>query len=68
MTLPRRFLTLFDSHFGIDQPNWAQLVDLFNERYDSVTKKEEVSEELSTLRMKDFRKEDGNEKSTRKTA
>lgn len=57
MTLSGSALTLFDSHFVIDQINCAQVVDFFNKQYDSETKQEEMSEELRSLRIKKFRKE-----------
>lgn len=62
MALSGSTLTLFDSHFVIEQPGWAQVVHLLKKQYDSVTEKEKVSEGLNTLHIEDFRKEDANEK------
>lgn len=62
MTLSGSALTPFNSHFVIDRPDWAQVVDMFSKRYGSVTKQDEISKKLSSLRIEDFRKEGGSNK------
>lgn len=58
LTLSGSALTLFDSYFVVKEPNCPQCMGLYTERLASITKKEEVSEELTTLRIEYFRKEE----------
>lgn len=59
MTLNGSALPLFNAHFVIDEANWSQVDVLFTQRYDLPTKQEEVSDELSSLNIEDFTKEEG---------
>lgn len=56
MTLTGSTLTLFDVQFQMDQYYWHSVKDLFSSRYNSMTKQEDVSDELGSLRLS-FRKE-----------
>lgn len=62
VTLKGNTLTMFHSHFLIDQDNWIILDTLFKNRYDSCTKQQEASNELATLQIGDFQKDDTSDK------
>lgn len=62
MTLAGSALTLIDSHFQIDQDNWQYVDALFRDRYDSVTKLKEVSDELTAMKISDFQESAKSEK------
>lgn len=62
MTLSGSVLTLFDSRFRVDIDNRQTAEALFCEIYDSVTKQEEVSDELDSLKISNFRKDSGDVK------
>lgn len=57
MTMGSRALILFDSHFDIDSHNWERVDAVFKNGYVSVTKQEEVSYELATLKLAEFQKD-----------
>lgn len=62
MTIDESALTLFDAHFEIDHTNWTTIDNLFTQRYDSTTKQEEVSDELTALKLEDFKNEKNDDK------
>lgn len=62
MTLSGSALTQFDRHIHIDQDIWTNVDSLFTSRYNSFTKQEDVSDELASLMVTDFRKEGKNDK------
>lgn len=62
MTLSGSALTLLDSNFLINGDNSENVDALFISRFDSVAKQEEVSDELATVRVSDFQKDDENNK------
>lgn len=55
-TIAGSALTLFDSHFSINAMEWTLVDALFMSRFDSQAKKEDVSDNLDSLRIETFRK------------
>lgn len=62
MTLYGSALTLFDTRFVIDQPNWLQMESLYSQRYDSGTQQKEVFDDLASLTFEDYRTDTKNGK------
>lgn len=65
MTVHGSALNLFDKDFIIDHGNWSNVHMLFTNGHDSKTKQEEVSEELSSVRITNLRSEDESEEESR---
>lgn len=62
LTLLETTLILLDAHFAIDEPNWPQVGVLISNKFSSRKRQEEVSDELASPRIAQFREETKGEK------
>lgn len=58
MTTNDNALTLFGVHFAFDHTDWTTIDHLFTQRFDPATKQGEVSDELTSFKLKYFKKTD----------
>lgn len=62
MTTDDSALIFFDAPFAVVHTDWIAIEYMFTQRYDSKTKQEEVSGEMTLLKLNDFKVENNKEK------
>lgn len=62
MTIAGSAVTLFDIHFSLDASTWPQVDTLFSNWSYSITKQEDVSDDLVSRRIATFRKDRDSDK------